>query len=364
MKRYKMGVLLLLIMIIPKNVWALNGSLSLTCPSEAKVGETITCSINGSTDGEIYSIDLPFSVTNGTATSFTSSDLWAMEDIISNGKIEQVAKVDANVNGSFSIGTLKIKLTGSAGSDAVLTLSNGSFIDSNYRASTVPTASKSIRIKAESTTPAPTPTKTPTPTPTKTPTATPTKTPTPKPNNNNNSSGNNNNQTPKNNSTTNNNSGSNNNTTTTGNNNANKGTETTNNTTTKKYLSNLVVSNYTIPFDETVYSYDLRINDEDSLEIIPIFDNDKLKYEIIGNENLTNGSVIAVNVTDEDDNKVTYYINIIKENNKSNNIVENEEKKEKGNGSLILIIVAIVLVIINVARLILKSKGGEVKNEE
>ena len=352
MKRYKMGVLLLLIMIIPKNVWALNGSLSLTCPSEAKVGETITCSINGSTDGEIYSIDLPFSVTNGSATSFTSSDLWAMEDIISNGKIEQVAKVDANVNGSFSIGTLKIKLTGSAGSDAVLTLSNGSFIDSNYKSSTVPTASKSIRIKAESTTPTPTPTKTPTPTPTKTPTATPT------PNNNNNGGGNNNNQTPKN------NSGSNNNTTTTGNNNENKGTETTNNTTTKKYLSNLIVSNYTIPFDETVYSYDLRINDEDSLEIIPIFDNDKLKYEIIGNENLTNGSVIAVDVTDEDDNKVTYYINIIKENNKSNNIVENEEKKEKGNGSLILIIVAIVLVIINVARLILKSKGGEVKNEE
>ena len=57
MKRYKMGVLLLLIMIIPKNVWAFNGSISLTCPSEAKVGETITCSINGYADEEISSIE-------------------------------------------------------------------------------------------------------------------------------------------------------------------------------------------------------------------------------------------------------------------------------------------------------------------
>lgn len=373
MKRCKMGILLLLIMIIPKNVWAFSGSLSLTCPAEAKVGETVTCSINGYADEEIFSIELPFSLTNASAVSFKKEEAyWDFANDVSNNKIQHVAIVNSKLGlgekKNFPIGVLTIKLTGSAGSEAVLTFNNGIFVTAgstleNMKQNSIPMASKSIKIKAESTTPVPT--KTPTPTPTKTPTPTqkpavnPTKTPTPTPkqNNNNNNNGGSNNQTQKNNSTVNNTEINNN-----SNDSDNKELDkSNNNTVSKKYLSNIIVSNYTLNFDETVYSYDLRINDEDSLEIIPIFADNNLKYEIIGNENLTDGSVIAVNITDEEDNQVTYYINIIKENNVNNN---SELKEKNGKGSLILIIIAILLIIINVARLILKSKDGEVKNEE
>lgn len=77
-------------------------------------------------------------------------------------------------------------------------------------------------------------------------------------------------------------------------------------------IKNLIIKNYDINFNSDIYDYELLINDEDKLEIEVVLNDDKAKYEILGNDNLKDGSVIEIEVTSDVGDTNTYKINIKK----------------------------------------------------
>ena len=78
-------------------------------------------------------------------------------------------------------------------------------------------------------------------------------------------------------------------------------------------IKKLHIKGYNLNFDSSNYEYLLAIKDEKSLDIEVILNNDKSKYKITGNKNLTNNSTIKITVTAEDNTKKEYKIKITKE---------------------------------------------------
>ena len=99
------------------------------------------------------------------------------------------------------------------------------------------------------------------------------------------------------------------------------------------------VKGYNLNFSEEKKDYILKIKNEKKLD----FDiNKPSKYVIInGNENLKNGSIITITINDT--NKKEYTINI----------------KKKNNYTLYFIIVISILLLVNIIRMIIKSKKNK-----
>ena len=135
-----------------------------------------------------------------------------------------------------------------------------------------------------------------------------------------------------------------------------------------RYLNDIKIENYDIEFNENVYEYILKINKEKSLVISPIVDNDNVSYNIVGNENLKNGSIIRINVFYKDNIFNTYSIIINKSN--SDNIIATRDNDDIvdldsfNKGTLFLIIVIVLLSALNIIRFVgkKKSKKNEVRN--
>ena len=77
-------------------------------------------------------------------------------------------------------------------------------------------------------------------------------------------------------------------------------------------LKELKIENYNINFDSEKYSYNIKINDEEALNIIALPYNEQAVVSIEENADLTDGSKIYIKVKTEDKEAV-YTINIIKE---------------------------------------------------
>lgn len=119
-------------------------------------------------------------------------------------------------------------------------------------------------------------------------------------------------------------------------------------------LKSLEISNYQINFDPETTIYNLTIENESSLDIIPKVQDSTSSVVINGNENLKDGSVIKLVVTAVDGSTKEYIINIskneeIKKDDKKddNNIVKvNKNRKLQiiiGVSSFLIIIVVVVL---------------------
>lgn len=109
-------------------------------------------------------------------------------------------------------------------------------------------------------------------------------------------------------------------------------------------LLDIEIINYNIDFDKSIYEYDLKIQDEDSLEVLPLLEDNTSEYTITGNSGLKDGSVIKINVISVDKKTSVYKINIHKDN--------------KQNHTIKMIFIAIIggLLLINVLRIILKKR--------
>jgi len=103
----------------------------------------------------------------------------------------------------------------------------------------------------------------------------------------------------------------------------------------KEKLS-ITIEGYNLNFDPTVKSYDLQIGSESKLKINTNVSSEKVT--INGNQNLKNGSIITITVTDE--TKETYVINI----------------KKKGNYTIYFIAIISVLLLLNLIRIMIKNK--------
>lgn len=80
-------------------------------------------------------------------------------------------------------------------------------------------------------------------------------------------------------------------------------------------IKDIIVDNYNLDFDKYKSEYFLTIGNEDYLSINVELEDESFKYEIIGNNNLKDGSVIMINVTSTDGNENNYVINIVKPKN-------------------------------------------------
>jgi len=110
-------------------------------------------------------------------------------------------------------------------------------------------------------------------------------------------------------------------------------------------LIDIVIDNYEINFDKNVYQYTVKIKDETKLNIVPVLNDNSSKYEIIGNDNLVDGSIIEILVT-SDDNNISYKIVIDKDNNIS----------DSKDYTWIFILIIGILLFINIIRLIVVNK--------
>ncbi len=101
-------------------------------------------------------------------------------------------------------------------------------------------------------------------------------------------------------------------------------------------LESLTIAGYDLDFKPDKYEYNLTIeNDVNFLDITPKTANLDAKYEIEGNMNLENGTIIKIKVSYNDEVNKTYRINIIK-----------EEKKEEKSHLLLIIIISIVILLL------------------
>ena len=99
---------------------------------------------------------------------------------------------------------------------------------------------------------------------------------------------------------------------------------------------NITIEGYNLNFNPEVKNYTLEIGNIEKLTINTNVSEDKVK--INGNQNLKNGSIITINVTDEE--KVTYVINI----------------KKKENYTIYFIAIISVLLLLNLVRIVVKNK--------
>ena len=103
---------------------------------------------------------------------------------------------------------------------------------------------------------------------------------------------------------------------------------------TNNYLSLLTIKDYTINFNRDILSYDLTIKEEEKLEIVATPESTKSSIDILGNENLKNGSKITLRVTAEDGTTKDYFINITKP-------VKEEKKESKENNNIFYIAIGV-----------------------
>lgn len=109
------------------------------------------------------------------------------------------------------------------------------------------------------------------------------------------------------------------------------------------YLKDLLIQGYGISFDKEQYEYIITIKDEKQLNIdAQVYDG--YKVEIVGNEDLQEGSIIKVIVTDENEDSVIYKIKIKVDN--TSNI--DTTSSETNYIPIIMIALLVVLFIANV----------------
>lgn len=125
-------------------------------------------------------------------------------------------------------------------------------------------------------------------------------------------------------------------------------------------LESLEITNYQINFDPETTIYNLTIENEKSLNIVPKVQDSTSSVVINGNENLKDGSIIKLVVTAVDGSTKEYIINISKneeiknndkkddnQNKNDNNVVKvNENRKLQiiiGVASLLIIIIVTIL---------------------
>ena len=282
-------------------------TVSLNCPKEIEANSEFSCQLSGYTDKGATSLDIRV-ITSGDIKylGFTKDSYWG-----GDGENGRIALYGADIlYNNFNIGIIKFKNTG--GSNNNISLSNISFYDGNDEKVAVDDISLNVGIKEIYNSGGTT-------------------------NNGSNNTGNDNsnkNDDKKDNTIIDNNKDNSNNIDKDNNDNKIDNQE--------EDITNIEINGYKIDFNKDIYEYTLSINDEDSLAIEPIINNDKITYTISGNEKLVNGSVIKITLLEDNNIKSEYTIKII--------------KKEKANYKMIFIAIIGILVIVNIVRIILSRR--------
>lgn len=120
------------------------------------------------------------------------------------------------------------------------------------------------------------------------------------------------------------------------------------------YLSKLEIKGHDIEFQQDKLEYVITIKDEKKLDIIAETNNENYIIEITGNENLQDGSIIKIIVTDENDESNIYKIKI-----KVDNTIEKEESKELNYIPIIMISLLVILAVVDIMFVIKRIKAKD-----
>lgn len=96
-------------------------------------------------------------------------------------------------------------------------------------------------------------------------------------------------------------------------------------------IKSIKIENYTFDFDNNISNYDLTIGAEDHLNFEVTLEDPKAKYEIIGNQNLTNGSQIIIRVTAEDGSINVFTLDVVKKETKDDTVCLNDDQNKAIN---------------------------------
>lgn len=120
--------------------------------------------------------------------------------------------------------------------------------------------------------------------------------------------------------------------------------------TTNNNLKKLTITNHNIDFNPDTKEYTIK-TEKSTLDIIVELENSEATYEVIGNEDLHDGSIIQIIVTDKEGNNNIYRINI----DNPNEVLEQEKtsKDEKNEPTtnyvpIIMISIFIILLVITI----------------
>ena len=114
--------------------------------------------------------------------------------------------------------------------------------------------------------------------------------------------------------------------------------------------SNILIKGYEIPFDQNKHEYTINTNAKE-LVFDVILEDSNSSYEIVGNNDLKNGSIISIIVTDQDG-----------KNNIYKYVIENSNQEDEINNNSIWVILLIVSISINIflmAILLIKFKKNK-----
>ena len=126
-------------------------------------------------------------------------------------------------------------------------------------------------------------------------------------------------------------------------------------------IKKISIKDYEIDFNEEKTNYKIEYKNYEKLDITIELEDNNAKYEIIGNENLKEGSTITIKVISESGEEKDYKIKLEKEENKKNideeeiedKKEEKEAKKEKAEenkttGSLIFLALSVAFFIFSI----------------
>lgn len=146
--------------------------------------------------------------------------------------------------------------------------------------------------------------------------------------------------------------------------------------TTNNNLKNLIIKDHNINFDSSTKDYAITTK-ENTLDITVELENSEATYEVIGNENLQDGSIIQIIVTDKEGNNNIYRLKISKPNEtveqeetsdnetKEESKYESSEEKTTNLIPIIMISLLIVLLIITIILFIRwKNNRKELKKKD
>lgn len=119
--------------------------------------------------------------------------------------------------------------------------------------------------------------------------------------------------------------------------------------------SNIIITGYDINFNKDQNEYTLNTN-ANKLNIEVTLENKTATYEIIGNNNLTKGSIISIIVKDKEGNNNIYKIKI--ENNPTNNFTNNNYLIR----TVIYIVLLVLSALLNALTIVITNKYNKKQN--
>ena len=115
-------------------------------------------------------------------------------------------------------------------------------------------------------------------------------------------------------------------------------------------IKDLTIEGYELEFDSEVYYYTLNAKDDIHLNLKVTLEDEKASFNVEGNRNLANGSIIKIIVTAEDGTVARYFITI--------------EKKAAVNMLLIISLIIIIVAMVGIIVLVYMKANDKKKKQE